>query len=183
MQTISKAVSNLLKIAIASSLALMSILVFGNVVLRYAFNSGITWSEEMSRFLFIWMIFLGAILGLKENEHLGVDMLVKKLPVKLQKVVYVISNLLILYILWLVLDGSWKMTELNMDSQAPATGLPLAFVYGIGVVSSLGMGIIILNNLFRVLFQKISINDLIMTRESEEVSDHNVKTDAKGVTT
>ncbi|WP_437125406.1 TRAP transporter small permease subunit, partial [Geobacillus thermoleovorans] len=44
----------------AATLAFMCILVFGNVVLRYGFNSGITWSEEMSRFLFIWMSFFGA---------------------------------------------------------------------------------------------------------------------------
>ncbi len=63
----------------AAFLAIMSILVFGNVVLRYAFNSGITWSEEMARFLFIWLILIGAISTLKDNQHLGVDMLVKRL--------------------------------------------------------------------------------------------------------
>src|SRR2546423_2066887 len=45
----------------------MMILVFGNVVLRYALNSGITMSEEMSRWLFVWMTFLGAIVALKEQ--------------------------------------------------------------------------------------------------------------------
>jgi TRAP-type C4-dicarboxylate transport system permease small subunit len=52
-----------LNIFIAAALAMMAILVFSNVVLRYVFNSGITWSEEMSRFLFIWSTFLGAIAG------------------------------------------------------------------------------------------------------------------------
>ena len=182
MQKLSKAISNLLNIAIAFSLAVMSILVFGNVVLRYLFNSGITWSEEMSRFLFIWLIFLGSIAGLKDNEHLGVDMLVKRLPAKLKKVVYAISNLLILYILWLVLDGSWKMTLLNMDSVAPATGLPMAFVYGIGVIAAIGMGIIILRNLFRVLSGKTTADELVMSKESEELLDSSAKTDGKGVT-
>lgn len=164
-----KAIRHILNFAIAISLAAMSILVFGNVVLRYAFNSGITWSEEMARFLFIWMVFLGSIVALKDNEHLGVDTLVKKLPDRWKKVVYVISNLLILYTLWLVLEGSWGMTLLNMDSSAPATGLPLSFVYGIGIVMSIGMGIIILYNLYQVVFRKKSGDDLIMTRESEEL--------------
>ncbi|WP_459980140.1 TRAP transporter small permease, partial [Paenibacillus sp. YK5] len=74
----------------------MTIFVFGNVVLRYVFNTGLTWSEELSRFLFIWMIFLGSILGLKDNEHLGVDMMVKKLSYKGKKICFVVSNLLIL---------------------------------------------------------------------------------------
>ena len=46
---------------IALGLAIMVVLVFGNVVLRYAFNSGITVSEEVSRWLFVWVTFLGAI--------------------------------------------------------------------------------------------------------------------------
>ncbi|SEN76647.1 TRAP transporter small permease [Lihuaxuella thermophila] len=169
MEKAAKVVRHILNIAIAFSLALMSILVFGNVVLRYAFNSGITWSEEMARFLFIWMVFLGAIVALKENEHLGVDMLVRKLSARWKKVVYVISNLLILYTLWLVLEGSWGMTQLNMDSSAPATGLPLSFIYGIGIVMSVGMGIIVLRNLYQAVFGNKSGDELIMTRESEDL--------------
>ncbi|MEO5883317.1 MAG: TRAP transporter small permease subunit, partial [Caldimonas sp.] len=45
-------------------LATMVVLVFGNVVLRYGFNSGITASEELSRFLFVWLTFMGAVVGL-----------------------------------------------------------------------------------------------------------------------
>ncbi len=66
--------------ASALLLAVMVVLVFGNVVLRYGFNSGITLSEEVSRWMFIWLTFLGAVIALKERGHLGVDMLVGKLP-------------------------------------------------------------------------------------------------------
>ena len=71
----------LLEIVIALLLALMVVLVFGNVVLRYGFNSGITVSEEVSRWAFVWLTFLGAIVALKEHGHLGSDMLVSRLPV------------------------------------------------------------------------------------------------------
>lgn len=168
MEAVSKAINKFLNVLIAVSLALMSILVFLNVVLRYGFNSGITWSEEMARFLFIWLVFFGAIAAMKDNEHLGMDTLVKRLPRSLKKVAYVISNLIILWTLYLVLDGSLKMTELNMDSQAPATGLPLSFIYGIGIVVGISMGVIVLINLYRVLFNKISDEELIMTKESED---------------
>lgn len=168
MKRISNWLKNSLNVLMAFSLAFMALLVFGNVVLRYAFNSGITWSEEMARFLFIWMIFLGSIGALKDNEHLGVDMLVKKLSPGLKKLAYVVSNLLVLYILWLVLDGSWKMTLLNMDSTAPATGLPLSFIYGIGVVMSVAMGLILIYNLYRALFEKGAIDKLTLMKESEE---------------
>ena len=59
----------------------MLVMVFGNVVLRLFFNTGIDLSEEMPRFAFVWMTFLGAIVGMRKRAHLGVDMLVQVLPV------------------------------------------------------------------------------------------------------
>lgn len=164
-----KFINTLLNMMIVFSLAAMAILVFGNVVLRYAFNSGITWSEEMARFLFIWMIFLGAIPALKNNEHLGIDMFVKRLPAKGRKIAYVISNLLILYSLVLVADGGWKLVLINLSSTAPATGLPLYYVSGVILVMSICMAAIVLFNLYRVLFTNMSVEDLVLTTDSEEL--------------
>src|ERR1051325_6153230 len=70
----------LLKVAIVICLAAMVVLVFTNVVLRYIFNSGIATSEELSRWLLVWLTFLGAIVALREHAHLGVDTLVRALP-------------------------------------------------------------------------------------------------------
>ncbi|GAB7389094.1 TRAP transporter small permease [Bacillaceae bacterium] len=168
MKKIANRFNTFLNIIMAVSLAGMAILVFGNVVLRYVFNSGITWSEEMSRFLFIWMTFLGAIGALRDNEHLGVDILIKRLSPGKKRVVYTISNLLILYVLWLVLDGSWKVSLMNMHNTAPATGLPMVYVYGIGVVMSVCMAYITIKNLYKAWFVKDSIEELTRTVESEE---------------
>lgn len=160
-----------LKAIMATSLALMAILIFSNVVLRYVFHSGITWSEEMSRYLFIWLIFLGAISAMKDNEHLGMDMVIKRLPKWMKKICFVISNVLILYVLWLVLDGSWQMTLLNQDSKGPVTGIPLSFVYGIGIVMSISIALILVVKLYRVLFTSIDIDELTRIPESEELMD------------
>ena len=73
MKRVVEAYFHLLKVLIALFLAIMVVLVFGNVVLRYAFNSGITVSEEVSRWLFVWLTFLGAIVAMREHGHLGVD--------------------------------------------------------------------------------------------------------------
>lgn len=147
---LSKAADALMAVCLAG----MAILVFGNVVLRYAFDSGIAWSEEMSRILFVWLTFLGAIGALKDNQHLGVDLFVKKLSLSMKKAVFVISNVITLYVLWLVLDGSWKSTLVSTHSLSPATGLPMSYIYGIGVVMSIGMAFVIIVNLYRVLFHK-----------------------------
>ena len=159
--------NKLLNFAIAVSLASMSLAVFGNVVLRYVFNSGLTWSEEMSRYLFVWMVFLGAIAALKDKMHLGVDIVVNALPKGLQKVVFIISNAIVLYLLWLVLEGSWKMTLLNMNSTGPATGMPLSYMYGIGIVSSIWMMILIISSLFLAI--KGKSESLTIIQSSEDV--------------
>ena len=64
----------------AVALMIMVVLVFGNVVLRYGFNSSITVSEEVSRWLFVWVTFMGAVVALREHTHLGTDVLVSRLP-------------------------------------------------------------------------------------------------------
>jgi TRAP-type C4-dicarboxylate transport system permease small subunit len=71
----------LLRFFIVGCLAVMVVLVFGNVVLRYAFNLGITVSEELSRWLFVWLTFAGAVLALRDHAHLGMDSVVSRLPV------------------------------------------------------------------------------------------------------
>ena len=103
-----------INLTIAALLALMAIFVFGNVIMRYFFNSSLTWAEEVSRFLFIWLIFLGSIIAFKDNEHLGVDTLVNKLTPRGKKILYVVNCLIIFATLMLTLDGSWRLTALNL---------------------------------------------------------------------
>ncbi len=174
--------TKLLNIAIAFSLAAMSLSVFGNVVLRYVFNSGLTWSEEMSRYFFVWMVFLGAIAALKDKMHLGVDIVVNALPKGLQKAAFLISNAVVLYLLWLVLQGSWKMTILNMNSTGPATGMPLSYLYGIGIVSSIWMMILIISSLFKAIRGKSETLTIIQSSDdvlSEVNPDQDDKITAK----
>ena len=119
---------------IAACLAAMVVLVFGNVVLRYGFNSGITVSEEVSRWLFVWLTFLGAIIAMREHGHLGVDMLVRRLPNVGKRACLIVSQLLMLYATWLLLQGSWQQTLINWDVAAPASGLSTGWFYGVGIV-------------------------------------------------
>ena len=168
MASVFKSINNLLHGVIAVFLSLMAIFVFGNVILRYFFNSGLTWAEEASRYLFIWLIFLGGIVAFAENAHLGVDTLVNKLSVKGKRKLYIINNLLILLTMLLVGDGSWNLTLISMDQTSPSMGLPLAFVYGASLLTSVSMAGISLYNLYRLLTNKIDESELVMTTDSEE---------------
>src|SRR3712207_5550728 len=150
MTRIVEAYFHLLKIAIAACLALMVVLVFGNVFLRYAFNMGITTSEELSRFLFVWLTFLGAIVALREHGHLGVDILVRRLPEAGKKLCLVVSHVLMLYATWLLLQGSWQQTLINLNVASPAAGLSMGLLYGTGLVFGVSAGLILLHDLYLV---------------------------------
>ena len=159
---------HLLKLVTVLCLALMVILVFGNVVLRYGFNTGITVSEELSRWLFVYVTFLGAIVAMREHAHLGVDSLVKRLPPIGKKICLVISQLLMLFATWLFLQGSWLQTNINLHNAAPASGMSVGIVYAAGIIFSISVGFILLADLYRVVSGKASEKDLVMVRESEE---------------
>ncbi len=132
----------LLDALIALALAVMVVLVFGNVVLRYAFNSGITVSEELSRWLFLWVTFLGAVVALKDHAHLGTDLVVARLPRALRRLCLVVAQALMLWATWLLLQGSLAQTRINWDVAAPVSGLSVGWFYGAGVafaVPALGL--------------------------------------------
>jgi TRAP-type C4-dicarboxylate transport system permease small subunit len=159
----------LLKVAVAICLAVMVVLVFGNVFLRYSFNSGITVSEELSRWLLVWLTFLGAIVALRQHAHLGVDTLVRMLPHKGRLACFVLSYLLMLYADWLLTLGSWKQTVITFGDRAPATGLSVGlFFYSSGLVFGISAAVILVSDLVRVLIRRATDEDLIAVKEAED---------------
>ena len=155
MTRIVTAYFQVLRFFIAACLVVMVVLVFGNVVLRYAFNSGITVSEELSRWLFVWMTFVGAIVAMKDRAHLGMDSVVSRLPLWGKKACFILSNVLMLYAVWLFASGSWQQTIINLDNRAPATGLSSGLYYGVGLFFCVSAAAIIAYHLFRVTTGRI----------------------------
>lgn len=151
-------------------LAVMVVLVFGNVVLRYVFNSGLTMSEEVSRWLFVWLTFMGAVVALREHGHLGTDALVSRLPRAGKKVCLVLAQVAMLYVSWLLLKGSWIQAEINWDTEAPVTGASVAIFYASGVLLGVSSIAILLRDLLRTLFTHTTDAQLVMVQESEEVA-------------
>jgi len=149
-------------------LGIMVVLVFGNVVLRYGFNSGIAVSDEVARYIFVWMIFFGAIVAVREHTHLGVDSLVRRLPYKGKVFCAVVSDLLILAAMWLLFRGSWTQTIINYPTASPVSGISMAVLYVPGVIASLAMSALLVLHVFQVLFRGAKEEDLILSAGSEE---------------
>jgi TRAP-type C4-dicarboxylate transport system permease small subunit len=161
----------LLEWLVVACMVAMVFMVFGNVLLRYVFNSGISISEEMSRYCFIWLTFIGAMVAMREGGHLGVDTLVKRLPRGGKKVCLFLSESLMLFCNALFLLGTWKMHELQVTNVSPVVGISMIWIYGIGYVVSVVMGTINLRVLYRLLSGKISEEELVQVVEAEGMAD------------
>lgn len=152
MNKVARFLNGILTAVISLFLIAMVVLVFLNVVLRYGFDSGITESEELARYLFVWIVFLGAIVAYKDKAHLGVDILIGALPAKAQKVLYVIINLIVICVLGIVIHGGIQMVEINKNSYGPATGIPLSVLFYAGILASAVMIVLSIMQTIRYVF-------------------------------
>jgi TRAP-type C4-dicarboxylate transport system permease small subunit len=146
----------------------MVVMVFGNVVLRYGFNSGISISDEMSRYCFIWLTYIGAMVAMREKGHLGVDTLVRHLSLLGKKVCYFLSEVLMLGCNVLFFWGTWQMHELQVTNISPVLGISMIWIFGVGYVTATVMAVMNLNQLALLLTGRLSEEDLVMVVESED---------------
>lgn len=157
----------LLEFLVVACLVAMVAMVFGNVVLRWVFNTGITVSEEMSRYCFIWLTYIGAMVAMRENGHLGVDTLVRKLPLSGKKFCVFASEALMLFCNGLFLLGTWKMHELQVTNVSPVVGISMIWIYGIGYVVAVVMAIINLQKLYLLFTGQLREEDMVMVVDAE----------------
>ena len=154
---------------LAALLLAMVVMVAGNVLLRYAFNSGIVVSEELSRFCFVWLTFIGAVVAMREGAHLGMDTVVARLGRRGKLACLVASELLVLACCAMFFWGTWRQHEVNATNVAPVTGLSMIWVFGVAYVTSLGIGALALHKLWRAATGRLGDAELVMVRESEEI--------------
>jgi TRAP-type C4-dicarboxylate transport system permease small subunit len=169
LQTLIDRICRLLSFVMVLFLAAMVVMVFGNVVLRYGFNSGLTISEELSRWLFVWMTFLGALVALRTHGHLGTDSLVSRLPVKGRKICLGITHLLMLYLCWLMFRGAWAQTVINYGTTSAVMEASMAWFYASGLFFSVLAFLLVLNEFWRLVSGQLSEADLIGVRESDDM--------------
>lgn len=156
-----------MELLLAALLLAMVGMVFGNVVLRYAFNSGITVSEELSRYCFVWLTFAGAIVATRDNAHLGMSGLVERLPRTGKVACAAIAQVLIVVCCVLMVWGSARQHQVNATTYAPVTEMSLIWIYGMGYVTGSTIALLALHKLWRVVTGSLSDAELIGVAEDE----------------
>lgn len=132
-------------------LAGMTIMVFSNVVLRYLFSSGLDVSEELSRFFFVWLIFIGAVVAMRHHGHMGFDLLLATATPKRRRILLFVANALVLYCCWLLLEGAWRQSGVTATDRSPVVGLSMIWVFGIVIPSAIGIGAIAVHRMIGAL--------------------------------
>jgi len=114
----------------ATCLAVMATAVFLNVVLRYGFGSSLAASEELSRLLFVWMVFLGAAAAYPAGEHMAFTSLIGLLRQRpaLFAVATLAIRLLVLLACVLMGRGAWQQVVVGMDSTSVVLGYPVGLL-------------------------------------------------------
>lgn len=162
------AFSQCLQALIAFMLMIMVVLVFGNVVLRYGFNSGIILSEEVSRMLFIWVTFLGSVIAMRENAHLGSNFIVRAFSPAGRRASLIAGRLIMLGICWLVFSGALDQTRINLPVAAPITGLSMGWFYASGLVFSVAGALILICDLITLATSPMASVDRFLDETGEQ---------------
>lgn len=179
---LTKSMIKALEIIISVGLLLMIVTTFVNVLIRYT-NYIPGWSEssigkflvkqtgvnaEIARISFIYLVYLGSIIAAKDNKHLMIDTLIMKVPATAQKILYVIIQLIIIFLMGVLAIGAWDIATTNINDFWVATNFPVFMIHFVGVLLGVAYIIISIVNLFRLFVYKESVVKLFSGTDSGE---------------
>jgi len=107
------------------------VVVAAQVLWRYAFNNSLVWTEELSRYLFVWMTFVGAAVAVGQGTHVRVGLLADRLPPRWGRRLAAAQYLLVAVFLAFLTVVGFRWVKINSGVHTPALRLPLNWVlYG-----------------------------------------------------
>ncbi|OGB93553.1 MAG: hypothetical protein A3H39_16865 [candidate division NC10 bacterium RIFCSPLOWO2_02_FULL_66_22] len=141
LSAVQRGISGLVRWIIIVLMLVMMVTVSLQIVFRYVFNIPLGWSEEMARFAFVWVSFIGASALMRAREHINVTVFLDRFPPRLQAVAVFIANVGAVICVYFFLVGGIALTTNEWAQLAPATEIPMGWVYLVIPVSSGLMGI------------------------------------------
>ena len=120
-------------------LLVVFLVVLSQVVMRYLFAQPNPWSEELSRFCFVWLSMLGASLAVERRSHFGFDQALKRLPPSRRRLARRAATVVVMMVSLLLVFPGLALVRLTVDQRSPALDLPMAWVYGAVPISGILM--------------------------------------------
>ncbi|MCK0195342.1 TRAP transporter small permease [Ancylobacter sp. 6x-1] len=107
----------------------MMLVTFGQVIARYALANSLSWSEELGRYIFVWITFLGMAAAFQSRAHVALDFLMSLLPVKPSHALAVFNTLLVAIVGVTLLVGGISLMRFGLNQRSAALGIPMYYVY------------------------------------------------------
>ena len=107
----------------------MSVTILLQIIFRFVVYVPFPWSEELARYLMVWMGMTGSAVALRKGRHIGVTIFIEKLPSVLHRGVLSLVQLVMIVFLVLLLKEAWDFALFNSDQASPAMGIPMLYPY------------------------------------------------------
>lgn len=167
LDQISAGFIRLLEVIMVLMMIGMLILVGVNVFLRIAANSGIDYAEEIPRFMFIWLTFCGAVVAMKANTHINVNMFVHMVKRPVQKLFYGITQALVLVCGVYITYGTIMLHDIIYENASPVLQISTLWVYGVTYIAGPALALIALANLIRLALGRVTDKELAETHDED----------------
>ena len=115
----------------------MMSVIFAQVVARYVMHQSLSWSEEVGRYIFVWISFLGLAAAFKSGSHVALDLLTKSLKRTPRRVLEFVNGALVVVLASALLISGIRLLEFGMRQRSSALDIPMALVYIVEPISGL----------------------------------------------
>ncbi|MFZ5942612.1 MAG: TRAP transporter small permease [Bacillota bacterium] len=129
MKALSDKLFYFVKILTLIVITVMTVSAFLQVIFRYVFAYPLIWTEEVARFMFVWLTFLGSAAAIRTKNHIAMDLLVNFFPQKMQKFVNLLALAIFFGFCLLLIKQGIFLTTMNMEQTSDALGIPMGYPY------------------------------------------------------
>ena len=143
----------ILEAILAIIIAVLSCIVFINIILRYGFHTSILSVDELSRFLFVWLTFIGAIVAFMDGSHVQVSFLTEKLAPNNQRRLAILTHSLVLLLCLALALGALEKTRQDWSDFSPILGLPVGLMYAAALPTGLIIALLEVRHIYRLVTQ------------------------------
>ncbi len=130
---------NFLNLILFLLMAGMVVIISSQVWYRFVLNDPLSWSEELGRYMFVWISFIGAAVGVRYRVHLGVDLLEKMVTPRAYRYLAVLVSLIVQIFLVIVVYQGWDILKVVHFQKSASMGIPMTYPYAAVPVGALLM--------------------------------------------
>jgi len=129
LENLSNNINKFTEIVVMFLMSAISVIIFIQVVSRYVFNYSLYWSEEIGRYILIWITFLGASVGVKKLSHIGIDFIYNNFPLKLRRLIDFFTIFLGIFFAFMILYFGYKIAYFVRFQKSAALLIPMTIPY------------------------------------------------------